>query len=168
MNSQLEALFQNIRHAYHRRFDHTSQELYPARARYDNTREETELIPVRQSRPVHKWMQLAPQHFPPAQDWSDHQLRELCSMLRSLFEAYHYIPVIPFSLAYPEEYTWLLRALRSVEINTLSHDLHEPPVAITFCERAGSHCPFGRHCPGTACHHQIKTSTERGKYLEEC
>lgn len=167
MDRQMNQLLSTLRQSYIQRYEHTAQEIYPARAVYSNLQPHYEPVPVYPSKPIYKWMKLNLADFPPAHHCSEYQLRELCSMMRSLFEEYNYLPVIPFSLTYTEEYQWFLRALRHTDINTLSYDPDEAPVPIFLCEESSHNCPFGRHCPGEKCDHHIKHSPDRNKYIEE-
>ncbi len=162
MQLYFEQLKDDIRESYNNRFQNTYQIDYNAGSVLDNIPENLRPIPFFEMRPIYQWMQLDPDAFPPAEKWNGEQLKEICAMLRQLFEEYDYDLMIPFELPFEYEYKWLIKALRVEESNFLNSE--HGPAEIAFCNHDTTTCPFGDFCAGEDCWGSIHDGKNWRKY----
>ncbi|HEX3006572.1 MAG TPA: hypothetical protein VHO90_03045 [Bacteroidales bacterium] len=101
-------------------------------------------LPVVPAQPIYKWMRLDPEAFPPAEKFeNEEELIFFCSLLRQLFEHYHYQIQLPCHLPFAMTYEYLIKAFYAVESCS-----EESSNLISFCTGDEDTCPFGDYCSG--------------------
>ncbi len=140
----LKQLKQDLSQSYENRHLNTKQTIHPAGVVLQDVPERLQHIPVYFKKPVHQWMKINPEAFPSADQLEESDLQELCFRLRILFYAYHYEVIIPYTLSFPEEYTFLVQAMSLEESNHLMEEGRRE--YLHLCKREEATCPFGEEC----------------------
>jgi hypothetical protein len=98
MQRYLEQLMEDIYKSYQDIKKNTTFLVYSTGTILKDVPEKYAHLPFFPTKPIHQWMNLEIDLFPPADKWESKQLHRICAALRQLFEEYGYELGIPWSL----------------------------------------------------------------------